>query len=127
MKHLLTILLLAAISCNKDDNEPAPQKFDDPKASGCNCATFNISPTYTGANYTFSPIVPDTNSTMKLTLRRDGTAFPVFDIERPKSKDYSYPLLFEKCPKQTENAFFYFEWIMKNGRVIKGERFQIGE
>lgn len=128
MKYLLPIILLFAItSCDKDNDEPAPQKFDDPNATGCNCTTFSSGPTFTGANYTFTPNVPDTNSTVKLTLRRDVTGFPVFDIESPKSKGYSFPIWFEKCPKQSDNAIYYFEFLMKNGRIVKGNKFQIWE
>lgn len=128
MKYLLPILLISSIvSCNKDNDDTPPKQFDDPKATSCNCTTFTVSQVYTVAKYTFTPIVPDTISTLKVILRQDVTDFPLFDIEKPRDSTYTYPLLFEKCPKKGDNAFYYFEFLMKGGRVVKGQRFQIGE
>jgi hypothetical protein len=126
MKYLLTILIISTLSCNKNDDTPAPQKFADPNASNCSCRTFQTTP-YTGINWAFASTVADPSAVTKLTLRRAGTLFPVFDIEKPTSKNYLYPILFDKCPTKTDNAFYFFEWIMKDGRVIKGDPFQVWE
>lgn len=126
MKYLLTIMIFAAVSCKKDDN-PAPPPVIDPTATSCTCRTTQTTPVYTTTSWTFGSTVADVNAVSKITLRRTGTLFPVFDIEKPISKNYTYSILFDKCPTFSDNAFYFFEWIMKDGRIVKGNSFQIWE
>lgn len=114
-------------SCKKDNDSPVKPAVDDPKATSCACRTFNISGSFTGAAYTFTPTIPDTNAVVKVILRVAKNLYPVFDFEKPKSRNNTFALYFEKCPFKSDNAIYFFEWIMKDGRVIKGESFQIWE
>lgn len=129
MKYLLTLLpiyILSIVSCKKTNDAP-PIVYEDPKVLSCSCHTFNNSPYTTSIYWAFKLNVPDSNSYYKLILREEKTLFPVFDIAGPVSKDYQYPLYFDKCPKKSDNAFYFFEWVMKNGTIKRENSFQVWE
>lgn len=124
MKYLLTILTLLTVACNKDDVNTPPQKFSDPTASTCNCTTVYTNPSTPVTNYTFDASVPDSNGTVSATLRTVKNQFPVFSI-KPKTGKNSWSVFYDKCPTFADNAMYFFEFQMSDGRLIKGQPFQM--
>ena len=124
MKYLLTILIFGAIACNKDDDNPTPQKFPDPTATPCNCTTVYTNPNTPVTNYSFDAVVPDSAGTVSATLRAVKNQFPVFSI-KPKTGKNSWTIFYDKCPSLSDNAMYYFEFQMTDGRLIKGQQFQM--
>jgi hypothetical protein len=126
MKYLLTILILGAIACNKDDNPTPPQKFADPTASSCNCATIYTNPNTPVTNYSFDASVPDSNGTVNVTLKAVKNQFPVFSL-KPKTGKNTWSIYYDKCPNLSDNLMDYFEFQMADGRLIKGQQFVMGQ
>jgi hypothetical protein len=124
MKYLLTILLLAALACKKDDNPTPPEKFADPTASSCNCATVYANSNTPVTNYSFDASVPDSIGTVNVTLKAVKNQFPVFSI-KPKTGKNTWSIYYDKCPTFSDNAIYYFEFQMADGRLIKGQQFQM--
>jgi hypothetical protein len=113
------------VACKKDDdNSNPPQKFADPTASPCNCAIAYTNPNTPVTNYSFDANVPDSNGTVSATLKMVKNQFPVFSI-KPKTGKNSWSIYYDKCPTFVDNAMFYFEFQMSDGRLIKGQQFQM--
>lgn len=125
MKYLLTILILGTVACNKNDDNP-PQKFADPTASSCNCATVYTNPNTPVTTYSFDAVVPDSVGTVNATLKAVKNQFPVFSI-KPITGKNNWTIYYDKCPSLSDNAMYYFEFQMADGRLIKGQQFQMGQ
>jgi len=124
MRYLLTLMIIAVLSCKKSADKTTQSPPANLTATNCSCQTIWYGPSISNINWSVTLNIPDTNAVASLTLRIYATMQPAFTIDKPKSKTYTQ---IKQVNSVCSGAYYFFEWKMTNGSIKKEEPVLIHE
>jgi hypothetical protein len=126
MRHLLTVVIISALACNKTAKIQSEEPKPDPTANNLSCQTVWSSQSVSNIHWSVVVTVPDTSAVTSLTLRLASTLEPAFVIDKPKSQTYSQIRQTNRaCPSGAADVYYFFEWKMTDGKIKKDDPFVV--